>query len=140
MASETHVGIIVAVIAAALAVWGNAWLARRNKRIDERVKFLVQAYVDLEFGHPRHHGDSGVEPYSEQELSEMYARFNRAVVAINLMGSPEQVDLCRNCLKREDLDFTSLSVSLRDSLRKELGLARLSTDHFWFEMRPLKKD
>jgi hypothetical protein len=135
VSDDLLVGLAIAFFAALIAVVSNAWLSRRNKRIEERVRFLVDAYFDLEFGHQRQHDDPTFAPYTARELDEMNRRFNKAIVAINLMGTPEQVKLSREFPQKDDEDFTPLVLALRDSLRKELGLEKLEFGHYWYEIR-----
>jgi hypothetical protein len=136
--ADIILAVLAALIAGLIGVWSNAWLSRRNKRIDERVKFLTEAYFDLEFGWPRRHEELGEDAYSDEELGLMYQRFNKAIVAINLFGTPDQIELCRKEFSMPQFDLTPLVVSLRDSLRKELRLEALAVGHFWYEAR-LKK-
>nr|WP_321511807.1 hypothetical protein [uncultured Celeribacter sp.] len=136
---ETNVGLMSAV---ALLLLGQAlkiWAEERARRKRERINFLTKAYMDLEFGHPRTFKDEQVEPYAPDELAEMYTRFNKAMVAINLMGSPAQIQKIKDVSASGEFDFTELTVDLRNSLRKELGLPKIDGGHYWMARRQYRK-
>lgn len=137
--SEMLVAVAAALVGGIIAIISNACLARRNKRDEERIKFLSQAYLDLEFGLPRSLDNPISAPYSDTELDEMYQRFNRSMATIGLMGTKRQVEIMRQIYEGGGTDFTSLVLDLRDSLRVELGLERLEPKHFWLVQRRNRK-
>lgn len=94
---------------------------RENKRREQRIGYLVTAFRSLAKAnnHPR--------------LYEVAADLEQAMCDIQLFGTPEQVALAvqfaRDLGTRNYAEMDSLLISLRDSLRRELG-ARPINDRF----------
>lgn len=113
---------LLVTIALAIAGWvvGHSLNAERdlhNKRVELRIKYLLEAYRKLE---------SSIE----QEVSrENLSVLESAISDVQLLGTPEQVDKVlawsdqfKGKERQKDVNLQDLLEDLRASLRKELGL------------------
>ncbi len=87
---------------------------RQNKRRDIRVTVLLEAYRALEFQAQRIYD------------KESAPGFERALADIQVVGTPEQIDLAIKAIKQmgatQTVSLTELLMSLRKDIREELRL------------------
>lgn len=98
----------------------NAERDLQNKRVELRIKYLLEAYRKLE---------SSVETEITRENLNI---LESAISDIQLMGTPGQVDKVIDWSRQisksgtlKDLNLQDLLEDLRSNLRKELGLRRI---------------
>lgn len=110
-----------AFLGAILTVLATKYLNDRSLQKSQRVEFLIQAYQIIE--------DSTL-----REESEHNREFEKAMASIHLLGDAdnvEQVEEILNTLQSGgSLNVKNLLISLRKSLRKELGLKPVSDELF----------
>ena len=116
---------LVATTVVAISGWivGHKLNAERdlhNKRVELRVKYLLEAYRKLE---------ASVESEVSRDNLDI---LESAISDIQLLGSPEQVDKVLTWSSQfsdgsiqKDVNLQDLLEDLRVSLRKELGLKRI---------------
>lgn len=134
---SAFVGLFSSVIAAAIIAIGW-WVSHKqtierdviNKRRDQTVHYLIEAYRGLECCASR----------SASDVSKYADRFENAIADIQLFGTKVQAqmafDLCRAIAQGSPEASTGpLLHSLRDDLRRELGLERIEKDPVHFRVR-----
>ncbi len=122
--------LIGPTLAALVAIvgWGisHALTSKRDLNSEKRkirINFMIEAYRKLENGSCR---GSNQEKYSEQ--------FHSAIADIQLLGSPEQVEIARKIAARlgiksgKPITINELLIALRSELRKELNLPEVGTE------------
>ena len=102
---------------------------RVNKKHDQRILFLIDAYRRLEAGACR----------GSLEGTAFAAGFESAIADIQLLGTPEQVRLARemaDSIAHHDPQASAgpLLLSLRDELREHLGLQALGKAPLHFRL------
>ncbi|QYY36387.1 hypothetical protein [Ruficoccus sp. ZRK36] len=119
--------IIISAVLGILSLVGShqfaAWRDRENKRREQRINYLISVYRKITRGA----NSSGFVPGLADDVQQ-------ALADIQVFGSVDQIKLAREFA----LDLANKKVaranpiisSLRDSLRKELGLTSL--DDEWF--------
>ena len=121
------VSVAVALVAGLIAIWSNAWLSQRNKRRDERIRFMLKTYEKFEFGCNR-----SIIPNPDE--------FERAVAAIRLLGTPKQIELVEKFMDematQQMATTTDLLNELRRELRREIGLEAVPNTHMFFRLNP----
>jgi len=113
---------------------GHALNARRdriNKRREVRVQYLIEAYRRLEAGACR----------GAIHATEFGTGFESAIADVQLFGTAEQARLARAmavaiATRQENASAGPLLLSLRDALRRELGLGALQEEPFHFRLGP----
>lgn len=132
----THWVNIGTALAAALVVaigWiVSAYMAAAQRRAEARTAYLVEAYDDLALS-------------SNRLLTPEYARMlETAVAKIQLYGNEEEIAAVNHLLDtwerpqpdgKPRADIDPALVTLRNSLRRELGLSAISGQVRW--IRPL---
>ena len=103
---------------------------RLNKKHDQRISFLIEAYRRLEAGACR----------GSLEGTTFAAGFESAIADIQLLGTPEQVRLAKEMagsIARRDPQASAgpLLLSLRDELREHLGLSSLGEEPLHFRLK-----
>jgi hypothetical protein len=115
--------LVTTVIAVSGWIVGHRLNAERdlqNKRIELRIKYLLEAYRNLE---------SSVETEITRNNLDV---LESAISDIQLLGSPEQVDKVlawssqfSKSGTQKDVNLQDLLEDLRSSLRRELGLRKI---------------
>jgi hypothetical protein len=113
---------VVAVAGWVVGHWLNSERDAQNKRIELRIKYLLEAYRKLE---------ASVETeVSRENLSILES----AISDIQLLGSPEQVEKVLSWSSQfaktgvhKDVNLQDLLEDLRSSLRSDLGLPRIES-------------
>lgn len=121
----------VAIIGGLVAHWLTIWRDRRNKRKEQRIQYLIEAYRRLSKAshHPR--------------LYEIAEEVQSAVNDIQLFGTEKQIrlaekfafDLANNKVAQAD----ELFGELRDDLRSELKLPKTPSKFFSLRIQPEEK-
>ena len=117
---------VTTIVAVAGWIVGHRLNAERdlqNKRIELRIKYLLEAYRKLE---------SSVETdISRENLNVLES----AISDIQLLGTPKQVDKLLSWSGQfsekgihKDINLQDLLEDLRSNLRKELGLTKIDTE------------
>ncbi len=116
--------LVTTVVAISGWVVGHRLNAERdlqNKRIELRIKYLLEAYRNLE---------SSVETNVSRKNLDI---LESAISDIQLLGTPEQVDKVLSWSSQfsktgiqKDVNLQNLLEDLRSSLRSELGLRNLN--------------
>ncbi len=116
--------LVTAVVAVSGWIVGHRLNAERdlqNKRIELRIKYLLEAYRNLE---------SSVETEVSRENLTI---LESAISDIQLLGTPEQVDKVLSWSSQfsktgtqKDVNLQDLLEDLRSSLRRELGLRKIN--------------
>lgn len=108
----------------------NAWRDRENKRRDQRIQYLVEAFRRL--GKANHH----------PRLHEIADELQSAITDIQLFGTEEQIRkviaFAKTLTENGAAPMDDLLFSLREDLRKELKLPP-TKEHIWclrIEPRP----
>lgn len=103
--------------------------AANNKRRDLSTKFLIEAYRTLT-----------TEVAHREQSTERTAKIENLVSDIQLFGSVEQVELAKALADEvaagSDFELDPLINSLRQSLRKELGLKPITRNVRWLRFKP----
>lgn len=119
---------LVALSVALLTHFFSSTRDRNNKRREQRISYLVNAFRTLAkaSNHPRLHE---VAPEIEQAMAD-----------IQLLGSKEQIGLAHKFVKElsngGEATLDPLLQSLRDSLRLELGATPIAGGMFWLKIEP----
>ncbi len=109
----------------------NAHRDRNNKRREVRVQYLIEAYRSLEAAACR----------DRVYNTKLGRGFESAIADIQLFGTSEQARIVRTMAvaidkRQNDASMRQVLMSLRDALRKELGLGVLNEEPFHFRLRP----
>jgi hypothetical protein len=116
---------LVAVLGWIVGHWLNSVRERNNRRREARLIGLESAYKCLSM-------------ISNREMSEaLKYEFERFVSEIQLYGTPKQIKLMGDLVEaftRRDkiISFDSLLEDLRDTLRKELKMEKVSGPVWWY--------
>jgi hypothetical protein len=128
--------LISVIIAIAGWIFGNYLSSQRdqtNKRRELCVQYLHEAYQNLMDA-------ACYSPIEEQENT--FRLITKASANIQLFGNEEQIQMDKEFNKDYPTDKTvsldKLIISLRDDLRKELGLSQTEKKLHWFKVK--KKD
>ena len=133
---EFYIKLLVSIVLAVLGWWGAHYLASlrdlRNKKRELIVQYLVEAYRRLEQSGNR-----------DNENKEHISNIESALADIQLFGTQEQVNLASHFMDRinsyDGASMNDLLLSLRDSLRKELGLDELSNEMKFLRLDSTKR-
>jgi hypothetical protein len=101
---------------------------RNSKRRELVTKYLIEIWQTI-------------ESVNKSKENDALLRFEKPVADIQLFGSDSQIEIVHSIVneivKNQTSDTTDLLVNLRDSLRNELGLPKLSHKFFWFRSIPI---
>lgn len=119
---------LIAVAGWFLAHWLNARREVTAKRREMRLKGLEANYIRLAMAAQRDLTDE-----HKLGLEQFFAE-------IHLYGTPKQIDMAIDLIKaliakEPKILFHPLLVNMRDSLREELRLERVTADVWWYRFR-----
>ena len=118
---------IVAVIGWFFAHRLAAARDRENKRREQRIHYLVEAFRRL--------ATVGNRP----DLSEFADELESAIADIQLFGTPEQIKKVQAFTKemgeKHEVSLNDLLTDLRQNLRKELGLPEVERKMWWLRVK-----
>jgi hypothetical protein len=125
--------LAVTVVVAVMAAWITHRFASerdaKNERRKLRIQYLLEAYRTLER-----------TTSASQEKGERSAAWEKAASDIQLLGDAEQVRLTQEWVTefsdRQTALLDPLLASLRQSLRKELGLEKVDDAVKYLRMNP----
>jgi len=108
---------VVAIVGWVIGHYFNAQRDQKKKRRELRTEYLIQAYRGLEDGASR--GSIAGTDYGK--------KFESAIADIQLFGTEDQDRMAKELAnaiaeRRNDASSGHLLLSLRDDLRKEIGL------------------
>ena len=130
--------LFLQLLATAIVAFIGAWLAhafaasrdRKNKRRDQRITFLIEAYRRLEFLSNR--------PLTDAKTLES------AIADIQLFGSTSQIDLVQKFVheyaQTKSASLNPRLIALRKDLRAEFQLESLPDDKLLFSRYTPKVD
>ena len=121
---------IVAIVGWLVGHKLNTRRDRQNKRREIRVQYLIEAYRCLEAGSCR-------DLVPNTDFSR---RFESAIADIQLFGTKGQAEMAKELAEgmasQENPSGTCLLISLREALRRELGLVPLNTKPIHLRIEP----
>jgi hypothetical protein len=106
----------------------NAWRDRENKRREQRIQYLVEAFRKL--GKASHH----------PRLHEIADDVQSAVTDIQLFGTEDQikkvVTFAKDMAEKNSASLDDVLFALRNDLRKELKLPLVTDQIWWLRIEP----
>lgn len=124
--AQILVPAVAAVVVVALTHVFTSARDRENKRREQRIAYLVGVFRALSKAnnHPR--------------LHEVAGEVEQAVADIQLFGTPEQIKLAHQFAidlgTKKSAELNPLLLSLRDSLRREIGADRAEGRVVWLRI------
>jgi hypothetical protein len=127
--------LLITVVVAFLGAWmGHAFEAsrdRKNKRRDQRITYLIEAYRQLEF-------------VSNRPSLDDAKPIESAIADIQLFGSPSQVRLTQAFVvefaANKSASLDTILEELRNDLRTELQLGKVPSKLLYLRLSPKSKD
>lgn len=118
----------VAIIGGLVAHWLTVWRDKKNKRKEQRIQYLIEAYRRL--SKASHH----------PKLYEIADEIQSAIHDIQLFGNESQIKLAKRfafeLADNKVANLDELFNELRDDLRDELKLPKVPERFFWLRVQP----
>lgn len=108
---NSFIGIIVSSLVVMCGWIYTSYLARLQKRKEIRINYLIKAYESIV-------STVLYENISTQRKGEL----ERAIDSMQLLGNRETLNNLQNMINKGENDFSGILHSLRNDLRKELGI------------------